>query len=91
MYSKDGERYFIVDSQVHFWDGSPANQSNHRNLSPSEWVWTLEKFGKYSEETMIHDLFETGYVGKAIFQPNYLSDFYVDSGEAIGSAPKVFA
>jgi predicted TIM-barrel fold metal-dependent hydrolase len=91
MYTKDGESYFIVDSHVHFWDGSPANQLNrygkgfiecfydyHRNLSPKEWVWTLEQFGKYSEETMIHDLFETGYVDKAIFQPTYLSDFYLN-------------
>jgi predicted TIM-barrel fold metal-dependent hydrolase len=91
MYTKDGENYFVVDSHVHFWDGSPANQANrygkgfiecfydyHRNLSPADWVWTLEKFGKYSEETMIHDLFETGYVDKAIFQPTYLSDFYVN-------------
>ena len=91
MYSKDGENYFIVDSHVHFWDGSPANQTNrygkgfiecfydyHRNLSPEEWLWSLEKFGKYSEEDMIHDLFEAGYVDKAIFQPTYLSDFYIN-------------
>src|SRR4029079_3264823 len=90
MYSKDGQNYYIVDGHVHFWDGSPANQKNrygkgftdcfydyHRNLSPEGWVWNEEKFGKYSEEDMISDLFETGYVDKAIFQPTYLTDFYV--------------
>ncbi|WP_326836179.1 amidohydrolase family protein [Amycolatopsis rhabdoformis] len=91
MYRKDGESYFIVDSHVHFWDGSPANQANrygkgfiecfydhHRSLSPSEWLWSLEKFGKYSEETMVDDLFTAGHVDKAIFQPTYLTDFYVN-------------
>jgi predicted TIM-barrel fold metal-dependent hydrolase len=89
VYEKDGERYFIVDGHVHFWDASPANQANkygtgfincfydyHRNLSPAEWVWPLEKFEKYSEEDFMHDLFEVGYVDKAIFQPTYLTDFY---------------
>jgi hypothetical protein len=28
MYEKDGERYFIVDGHIHFWDASPANQAN---------------------------------------------------------------
>jgi predicted TIM-barrel fold metal-dependent hydrolase len=91
MYTKDGEHYFIVDSHTHFWDGSPANQANrygkgfiecfydyHRNLSPESEVWTLEKFSKYSEQDLLHDLFEIGYVDKAIFQPTYLSDFYVN-------------
>ena len=49
MYEKNGERYFIVDGHIHFWDGSPENQANkygkgfiecfydyHRNLSPAE-------------------------------------------------------
>lgn len=91
MYSKDGEDYFIVDSHVALWDGSPANQANrfgkgfiecfhdyHRNLSPEQWVWPLEKFVKYSEADFVHDIFETGYVDTAIFQPAYLSDFYVN-------------
>jgi predicted TIM-barrel fold metal-dependent hydrolase len=91
VYEKDGERYFIVDGHVHFWDASPENQANkygtgfikcfydyHRNLSPEEWVWPLEKFEKYSEEDFMHDLFEIGYVDKAIFQPTYLTDFYTN-------------
>jgi uncharacterized protein len=91
MYSKDGENYFIVDSHIHFWDGGPANQRNrygegftncfydyHKNLSPEEYVWSLEKFGEYTEQDLVTDLFEDGYVDKAIFQPTYLNDFYVN-------------
>jgi predicted TIM-barrel fold metal-dependent hydrolase len=91
MYSKDGEDYFVVDSHVHYWDGGEANQKNrygkgftacfydyHRNLSPEEYVWDLEKFGNYPEEVMVKDLFEDGYVDKAIFQPTYLKDFYTN-------------
>ena len=48
----------------------------HRNLSPEEYVWPLEKYRKYDEPTMMKDLFEDGYVDMAIFQPTYLTDFY---------------
>ncbi|MBO2453791.1 amidohydrolase [Actinomadura barringtoniae] len=91
MYTKDGENYFVVDGHVHFWDGGPANQANrygtgftacfydyHRNLSPEGWVWSLEKFGNYSEDDMLNDLFGVGYVDQAIFQPTYLTDFYTN-------------
>src|SRR5918996_3680077 len=90
MYrAPDGEQYFIVDGHVHFWDASPENWANkygegfincfydyHRNLSPEEWVWPVEKFRRYSEDDFVHDVFETGYVDVGIFQPTYLSDFY---------------
>ncbi|MBB4664477.1 amidohydrolase family protein [Conexibacter arvalis] len=89
MYEKDGERYFVVDGHVHFWDASPENQANefgagfincfydyHRNLSPPEEVWSLERFQRYSEQDLMHDLFEVGYVDVAIFLPTYLTDFY---------------
>jgi hypothetical protein len=89
VYEKDGEQYFIVDGHIHFWDGSPANQANnygkgfiecfydyHRNLSPAEYVWSLEKFQKYTEQDLMTDLFDTGYVDVGIFQPTYLTDFY---------------
>jgi hypothetical protein len=82
MYHKDGESYFIVDSHIHYWDGGPANQRNrygegftncfydyHKNLSPEGYVWSLEKFGSYTEQNLMTDLFEDGYVDKAIFQP----------------------
>ena len=25
MYEKNGEKYFVVDSHMHYWDASPAN------------------------------------------------------------------
>jgi predicted TIM-barrel fold metal-dependent hydrolase len=91
MYVKGDEKYFIVDGHTHFWDGSPANQANvhgeqfidcfydyHRNFSPESEVWPKSKFQKYTEADILHDLFEVGYVDKAIFQPTYLSDFYVN-------------
>jgi len=87
--TKSGEEIFVIDGHVHFWDGSPANQANihgaqfidcfydyHRNLSPKEYLWPKEKFQKYDEGTMVHDLFVEGYVDVAIFLPTYLSDFY---------------
>jgi predicted TIM-barrel fold metal-dependent hydrolase len=92
MYrAPDGTQYYVVDGHVHFWDASPANQKNvygkgfidcfyayHKNLSPPEWVWPEDKFQKYDEDTMMRDLFEEGYVDKAIFLPTYLRDFYND-------------
>jgi predicted TIM-barrel fold metal-dependent hydrolase len=89
MYEKDGEKYFVVDGHVHLWDASPENWRNkygegfikcfydyHRNLSPEEYVWPFEKYCKYSEDDLMHDLFETGYVDVAIILPTYLTDFY---------------
>jgi uncharacterized protein len=90
MYrTADGEEIFVVDSHVHFWDGSPENIANrygqgwldcfydyHKNLSPPEWVWSKELYAKYPEEQIMKDLFEEGYVDVAIFQPTYLRDFF---------------
>jgi predicted TIM-barrel fold metal-dependent hydrolase len=88
LYEKDGEKYFVVDGHVHYWDASPENRNKygegfincfydyHKNLSPEEWVWPKEKYDKYTEEDMMHDLFETGYVDVAIFQPTYLTEFF---------------
>ena len=91
MYEHNGRRYYVVDEHCHFWDASPENQRNkygegfincfydyHRNLSPPEYVWPLEKYQKYTEEDFTHDLFEVGHVDRAILQSTYLSDFYVD-------------
>jgi uncharacterized protein len=90
MYEKDGTKYFIVDGHIHLWDASPENQANaygegfikcfydyHRALSPPEYVWPLEKYRKYTEEDLMHDLFDEGYVDIGIFLPTYLLDFYV--------------
>jgi uncharacterized protein len=89
MYEKDGEKYFVVDSHTHFWDASPENWRNeygegwikcfydyHRNLSPEEYVWPFDKYCKYTEEDLMKDLFQDGYVDIAIFLPTYLTDFF---------------
>ncbi|HEY3238250.1 MAG TPA: amidohydrolase, partial [Acidimicrobiia bacterium] len=52
MYEKNGEKYFIVDGHMHWWDASPENWRNkygegwircfygyHSALSPEEYVW----------------------------------------------------
>ena len=91
MYEKDGEKYFVVDEHIHYWDASPENTTNkygegfiscfydyHKNLSPEEYVWDYDKYRKYSEEDMMHDLFEVGHVDVGIFQSTYLTDFYGD-------------
>jgi predicted TIM-barrel fold metal-dependent hydrolase len=88
MYEKDGEQYYIVDGHTHFWDARPENRNKwgegfiacfydyHRNLSPEEYVWPKEKYDRYTEEDMIHDLFEIGYDDIAIMQPTYLREFF---------------
>jgi len=93
MYrSPDGTEYYVVDGHVHWWDASNENYRNptygdgwircfydyHRNLSPADYVWPFELYQKYPEERMMRDLFEVGYVDKAIFLPTVLKDFYVE-------------
>ncbi|MGH8962439.1 MAG: amidohydrolase family protein [Acidimicrobiales bacterium] len=89
MYSKDGENYFVVDSHIHFWDGSDENckaiQGHQfiecfydytRNLSPAEYVWDYKKYQKYTEADLMHDVFEVGYADHAILNSVHLWDFY---------------
>jgi hypothetical protein len=88
MYEKDGRRYFVIDGHTHFWDARPENRNSygegfiscfydfHRSMSPEEYLWTKEKFDSYTEQDIIHDLFETGHVDKAILQPTYLTEFF---------------
>jgi len=90
MYrTADGKELFFLDTHTHLWDASPENQLNkygrgwidcfyayHKGFSPPEYVWPLEKYEKYSPETMAEDLFVKGYVDMAILQPTYLKDFY---------------
>ncbi len=96
MYEQDGERYFIVDGHIHWWDASEENIANeygegfircfydyHRNLSPEEYVWSLDEYRLYSKERMLTDLFDEGYVDIGIFLPTYLSDFYVNGFNTI--------
>ena len=91
MYEKDGQRYFVVDSHMHFWDASPQNwvagQENYakgwiecfhayQGLGPPDTHWPIEQFQKYSEDDLMKDVFEDGHVDVAIFQPTYLKEWY---------------
>jgi uncharacterized protein len=91
MYEKDGEKYFIVDSHMHYWDASPENWVKgaenyakgwiecfhaYQGLGPAETHQPIEEFQKVSEEQLMKDVFEDGYVDKAIFQSTYLKEWY---------------
>ncbi|HWK24977.1 MAG TPA: amidohydrolase family protein [Solirubrobacter sp.] len=93
MFVKDGKKYFILDSHLHFWDASPANWRPgaeeyakgwiecfhaYQGLGPAETHWTLEKFQRYSVDDFEHDVFVEGGVDKAIFQSTYLKEWYTE-------------
>ena len=77
MYEKDGEKYFVLDSHLHFWDASPDNWVKgheqyakgwiecfhaYQGLGPPATHWTLEHFQKYSVEDFEKDVFRDGHV-----------------------------
>ena len=83
---------------MHYWDASPANWVKgqeeyakgwiecfhaYMGLGPPDTHWPIEKFQKYSEEDMMKDLFEDGYVDVAIFQSTYLKEWYIDGFNTI--------
>src|SRR5262245_56420920 len=91
MYEKNGEKYYIFYSHLHFWDASPANWKPgaeeyakgwiecfhaYQGLGPAETHWTLEHFQKYSVEDVQKDVFTNGHVDKAVFQSTYLKEWY---------------
>ena len=91
MYEKNGEKYFVVDGHLHFWDASPANWKPgaeeyakgwiecfhaYMGLAPADTHWPLEKFQKYSVEDFEKDVFQDGHVDVGIFQSTYLLDWY---------------
>jgi predicted TIM-barrel fold metal-dependent hydrolase len=91
MYEKDGEKYFVMDSHIHFWDASPENWVKgaeqyakgwiecfhaYQGLGPPETHWTIEKFMKYSEEDFVKDVFEEGHVDVGVFESTYLKEWY---------------
>ena len=91
MYEKDGEKYFVVDSHMHYWNAAPDNWVQgaeqyakgwiecfhaYQGLGPPETHWTIEHFQKYSEDDLMKDVFEDGYVDMAMFQPTYLKEWY---------------
>ena len=91
MYEKNGEKYFVFDSHLHFWDASPENWVKgaeeyakgwiecfhaYQGLGPAETHWSLEHFQKYSVEDFEKDVFTNGHVDVAVFQSTYLKEWY---------------
>ncbi|HXS64304.1 MAG TPA: amidohydrolase family protein [Streptosporangiaceae bacterium] len=91
MYEKNGEKYFVVDGHLHYWNAAPDNwvagQEQYAKgwiecfyaymgLAPPETHWPLEKFQRYSEDDLMRDVFGSGHVDVAIFQPTYLLEWY---------------
>src|SRR3954470_23921614 len=98
MYESDGEKYFIFDSHLHFWDASPENWVKgaeeyakgwiecfhaYQGLGPAETHWSIEHFQKYSMEDFEKDVFTNGYVDKAVFQSTYLKEWYTKGFNSI--------
>jgi uncharacterized protein len=93
VYEKDGEKYFVFDSHLHFWDASPANWIKgqekyaegwidcfqaYQGLGPEETHWPTDKFRKYTVDDLRHDVFEEGKADKILLQSTYLKDWYTD-------------
>ena len=93
MYEKNGEKYFVFDSHLHFWDASPANWvpgqeqyakgwiecfHAYMGLAPPETHWPLEKFMKYSEEDFVKDVLEDAGADHVVLQSTYLKSWYTD-------------
>jgi uncharacterized protein len=98
MYEKDGEKYFVFDSHLHFWDASPDNWVKgqekyakgwiecfhaYQSLGPPETHWTIEHFQKYSADDFDRDVFQDGHVDQGLFQSTYLKDWYTNGFNAI--------
>ena len=63
MCEKDGEKYFVVDGRIHYWDASPSNWvpgaeryakgwiecfHGYQGLGPANTHWPIEKFQRCS-------------------------------------------
>jgi predicted TIM-barrel fold metal-dependent hydrolase len=83
-----GERYLVVDAQVHIWDASPHNQAipdgeayatdllrRHRELDGS--AVPPHEAERVSEHSLNRDVFGDGYVDRAVLQPVVLGDLFV--------------
>ena len=89
MYTaRDGERYPVVDAQVHAWDASPHNQAGpagelfatdllrrHRELDGS--AVPLPEVERVTEDGLARDVFGSGHVDRAVLQPVVLGDLFV--------------
>ena len=88
MIVVDGERYPVLDAQVHAWDASPHNQAGpagqdfatdllrrHRELDGS--AVPLPEVERVTADGLARDVFHHGYVDRAVLQPVVLGDLFV--------------
>ncbi|HET6257072.1 MAG TPA: amidohydrolase family protein [Pseudonocardia sp.] len=88
MYTVGGQRILVVDAQVHVWDASPHNQAipdgeayatdllrRHRELDGAG--VPRHEVERVSEQSLTRDVFEAGYVDRAVLQPVVLGDLFV--------------
>lgn len=86
--AEDGQRYRVVDAQVHAWDASPHNQAGpagerfaadllarRRELDGT--AGTLAEAERVTEEGLERDLFGGGQVDRAVLQPVVLGELFV--------------
>ena len=68
MYEKDGEKYFVVDTHMHYWNAAPDNwvegaeqyakgwiecfHGVHGPRAPEDTRWPLEKYQKYPKKNL---------------------------------------
>lgn len=90
MYVADGERYLVVDAQVHAWDGRPHNQAGpageqlvadlhhrHRMLDHAPRPMSADAFSLVTERGLETDVVGAGPVDRAVLQPARFSDLFV--------------
>jgi uncharacterized protein len=98
MYERNGEKYWILDSHLHFWDASPENWVKgaeqyaegwincfhaYMGLGPAETHWSIEHFQKYSLDDFERDVFQDGHVDMAVLQSTYLKEWYAKGFNSI--------
>lgn len=89
MYAPGGgERFVVIDAQVHAWDASPHNQAipageayasdlMRRHCELHGAAVPPYEVERVSEEGLVRDVFEAGYVDRAVLQPVVLDDLFV--------------
>jgi predicted TIM-barrel fold metal-dependent hydrolase len=93
VYELNGEKYFVVDGHVHFWDASRENWKpgqeqyakgwidcfyGYHQLGPEDTRWDFETYLKITPERFEKDVFLDGHVDRAIFQSTYLKSWYAN-------------
>ena len=98
MYEKDGEKYFVVDGHLHFWDASPENWVKGRRSTPragssastpTRASGRRRRTGRSRSSrstpwtTSSKDVFEDGHVDIGVFQSTYLKEWYTTGSTTI--------